>query len=260
MFSRYFAIVWPVVHHIATSTSYFIAMTILWTLSLLSGGLSLRFYEYRIKYLIYNSSTLFGLPLIIIVYCYMSILRTTFLRSSSSRRTMERELKVSFTVFILIALFIICWCPFFLIGIISASGGHGVTITHVVFLKALHFATSCVNPIVYAARIPDFRNAFVKILPKKIVRIFCLTQKIPRESPPNSRQRTTSTLSASTVQTVDGTKTKATLLWNKGAVEKIPSNPVPKDFAMMGSVTPNKYVSSLSDSPSSTTGTQLTKV
>ena len=265
LYFRFFAIVFPVVHHIATPAIYFIAMALLWTVSLISGGLSLELYKYKIKYLIGNGAFNFGLPLLIIVSCYMWILKTTVKRSYvTSRPTFKRELKVSLTIFILIALFLMCWCPFFVVGILSASSyakecNNCITTTMVVYFKALHFATSCVNPIVYAARIPDFRTAFTKILPKQVISfVFCLLQKAHRESPPNSRGRASSTLS-STVQTSDGGKRRATLLENRAAIDQLPVMKA-KDSPMASSVTSNKCVTFLSDSPSSVAGTHLTKV
>ena len=262
-FFRYFAIVWPIVHHVSNSTTYFIAIAVLWIVSVLSGGLSLELYKYKMKYIIYNSASLFGLPLVVIVSCYLFILKTTIQRSYvTSRRNFERELKVSFTVFILIALFIICWCPFYVIGIISAGTDcKCISMSMVIYFKALHFATTCVNPIVYAARIPDFRTAFKKMLPKQIISvIFCLLHKRSRDSPPNSRGRASSTLS-STVQTaVDGSKRRTTLLENKGAVDQLPVKLGTRDSPMASSVTSNKCVTFLSESPSSVSGVQLSKV
>lgn len=235
-------------------------MGIIWFISLLSGGLSLELYKYKLKYIIYNTSTLFGLPAIIIIFCYLSILYSTIRRSyATSRQTFERELKVSLTIFISIFLFIVCWCPFFAAALVS-SKCQCISITAVIYLKALHFATSCVNPVVYAARIPDFRKAFTKILPKQIISfVFCLLHPRSRESPPGSRARASSTLSSTLVMT-DGGKRKVTLLENRGAVEQLPVN-VAKDSPMASSVTSNKCVTFLSDSPSSAAGAaQLTKV
>lgn len=235
-------------------------MAFLWTVSLLAGGLSLELYKYKLKYIIGNGVTLFGLPLLIIVSSYIWILKTTVHRSYvTSRPTFKRELKVSLTIFILIALFITCWSPFFVTGILSAECGC-ISVTLVVYFKALHFATSCVNPIVYAARIPDFRNAFTKVLPKQVISfVFCLLHKTHRESPPNSRARTSSTLS-STVQSTDGAKRRATLLENKAAVEQLPVLMKAKDSPMASSVTSNKCVTFLSESPSSVAGSHLSKV
>ena len=253
---------WPVIHHVASSTTYFVAITVIWIVSLLSGGLSLKLYKYRMKYIIYNSAFLFGLPLLIILSCYLSILKTTINRSYvTSRKTFKRELKVSFTIFILIAIFIICWCPFFVVALVSAGGCNCVSISLAVYFKALHFATSCVNPIVYAARIPDFRSAFTKILPKKFISfVFCLLQRNGRESPPNSRARASSTLS-STVPVSDGSKRRPTLLENKASLSQLPVTTVAKDSPIASSsVISNKCVTFLSDSPSSAAGVELSKV
>jgi hypothetical protein len=222
--------------------------------SLVSAGLSLELYKYRIKYIIYNSASLFGIPLLIIVFCYVSILKTTISRSYvTSRRTFKRELKVSCTIFILIAFFIICWCPFFTLALLSSYGCGCVTYPMVIYFKALHFAASCVNPIVYAARIPDFRSAFTKILPKQILSfVFCLGRN-GGESPPNSRARASSTLS-STVAMSDASKRRPTLLENKSALNQLAVTSAAKDSPMASSVTSNKCVTFLSDSPSSGAG------
>lgn len=210
--------------------------------------------------MVINSASLFGLPLTTIVFCYLSILRTTRRRSYvTSRRHFERELKVSCTILILIGLFIICWAPFFIITIISATC-FCINMTLVLYFKALHFGTSCVNPIVYAARIPDFREAFAKMLPKQVISfvVFLLNRK-RRESPPSSRIRTLSTLS-STIQSVDPSKRRPTLLENKMAVDQLSSTPAARDSSHASSVNSNKYVAFLSDSPSSPPNVHLTKV
>lgn len=234
-------------------------MATIWTVSLLAAGLSIKLYVYELKYLISNSATMYGLPLLVIIFSYASILRTTIQRSYvTTRRTFERELKVSCTVFILIALFIICWTPFFVSGLFSASGCRCITIEMVVYFKALHFITSCVNPIVYAARIPDFRNAFTKFLPKKLISfLFCLLGKPRRENPVNSRNRTSSTLSSSLAMVDNTARRRPTLLDNKAAMDKLS---VANEPPVSSSVISNKCVTFLSDSPSSVAGSQLTKV
>lgn len=249
---------WPVLHHNAKSGTYISSLFVIWIVSILSGGLTVEFFKYRLKYIIYKASTLFALPLLVIVVSYLSILYATIRRSySSSRGNFERELKVSFTVFVLIALFLVSWAPFFTIAILSSTC-KCITLTTVVYFKAVHFASTCVNPVVYAARMPDFKTAFIKIIPKQIVEFLCFfrDRTIVDMVTNSTRTRTSSTLS-STVQTGESGKRRATLLENRGAFEQLPVKINKKESPLAHSITSNKCVSLLSDSPTSTSGSHV---
>lgn len=195
--SRYFAIVWPVVHHLWTIKTYYTLLALVWFISTFASCFALEGSKWGQRYNILNFVFLYCIPLIVIAFCYLSILRKTQERfHSPSRKSMRRELKVSSTVFILVLLFIITWSPFFVCTI--AMWLTTVTVRSIIFTKCFHFMNSFCNPIVYAARIPDFRMAFSEVLPKSLVQFLCCRSKTHLDSPASSRTRTSSAMSVGT--------------------------------------------------------------
>ncbi|MEE6524839.1 hypothetical protein FKM82_024510 [Ascaphus truei] len=111
----------------------------------------------------------FFLPVSVMVFCYVSIIRTVHASHKSSRRgdisqrqlTMERDItRVSFVI---CTGFLLAWSPYAVISIWSACGYQVPALTSVVatlFAKSASFY----NPIIYLGLSPKFRQELRALL------------------------------------------------------------------------------------------------
>ena len=80
-------------------------------------------------------------------------------------KTYDTTAKMSFTLFIVVSLFVIAWSPFFTVRAVLHFCKHYCFSWRIFFLtKLLHFGNSAVNPLVYGLRIPEYRALFLKFL------------------------------------------------------------------------------------------------
>eukprot|EP00794_Sanderia_malayensis_P005311 gene5311-5980_t len=109
----------------------------------------------------------FVLPTIVIVASYMAIFHTMKCRQEQHWR-FKQEIRVAIMIGIVIVLFLICWLPFFIFNIVfyhvcPCKPNH-VLFPLIPIVKYMHYSNSLMNPIIYAYRYPDYRNAFKKML------------------------------------------------------------------------------------------------
>uniref|UniRef100_A0A674MWS6 Somatostatin receptor type 2 n=1 Tax=Takifugu rubripes TaxID=31033 RepID=A0A674MWS6_TAKRU len=84
---------------------------------------------------------------------------------SSKRKRSER--KVTRMVSIVVAVFVLCWLPFYVFNVTSVTGS--ISATHVLrstfaFVVVLGYANSCANPILYAFLSENFKKSFQNVL------------------------------------------------------------------------------------------------
>ncbi|XP_038064784.1 beta-3 adrenergic receptor-like [Patiria miniata] len=87
------------------------------------------------------------------------------------RRTFRRSLDVTFTLFLVVFCFMVCCTPY----LVAAVALKGNAQKHLPFLAALLITNSCINPVIYTARHPDFKEVCRCIM-------LCRLSEIPRKS------------------------------------------------------------------------------
>uniref|UniRef100_A0A8C5AYB5 Somatostatin receptor type 2 n=3 Tax=Gadus morhua TaxID=8049 RepID=A0A8C5AYB5_GADMO len=111
----------------------------------------------------------FFLPLIVICMCYVLIIvkvKSSGMRVSSSKRR-RSERKVTRMVSIVVAVFILCWLPFYVFNVTSATSVIKPTSalkSTFDFVVVLGYANSCANPILYAFLSDNFKKSFQNVL------------------------------------------------------------------------------------------------
>lgn len=120
-------------------------------------------------FIIYTSTVGFFCPLLIICLCYLLIIFK--IRSSGKKvhatsiKRRRSERKVTRMVVIVVAIFVVCWLPFYAVNIINVlvslpSEYHGLYY----FVVVLGYANSCANPIIYGFLSDNFKRGFRKAL------------------------------------------------------------------------------------------------
>ncbi|XP_072298966.1 somatostatin receptor type 5 [Eucyclogobius newberryi] len=131
---------------------------------------------WRAAFIIYTSTVGFFVPLLIICFCYLLIvfkIRSSGKKvhaTSTKRRKSER--KVTHMVIIVVALFVLCWMPFYLLNIINLLVALPPDYQGLYFfVVVLGYANSCANPIVYGFMSDNFKRGFRKALCRSTRRI-----------------------------------------------------------------------------------------
>ena len=163
---RVYAIAFPLRHRTSTARLNFIILAIIWFTA--AGIASLNFFipkgpEWKGTFLIYSALGFF-VPFTVIFFAYTSIWIIVKTRTRIPRnraRVVKRESRTAITIFALILLFLVTWMPFFSLNLVLFSCSKcaaAVPLQVVLFFKALHYCGSALNPVVYSARMPEFRR------------------------------------------------------------------------------------------------------
>ena len=168
---RLFAVVRPVSHRSLSRKTHFVFAVIIsvWVFAIINSALYFvkAFYKWT-DYNIYIVSIGFFLPALVIVASYIAIYKVAQMHVSETRR-LEQEMRLAGMIAIVITLFIFCWFPFFLINILYAYCEAPVCDAIIMrksipFVKFLHYSNSMMNPVIYAYRNSDYRDAFKELL------------------------------------------------------------------------------------------------
>lgn len=142
---------------------------------------------WRAAFIIYTSTVGFFCPLLIICLCYLLIvfkIRSSGKKvhaTSTKRRKSER--KVTLMVIIVVALFVLCWLPFYLLNIINLLVALPPEYQGLYFfVVVLGYANSCANPIVYGFLSDNFKRGFRKALCRS-------TRRVENQEPVERQER-----------------------------------------------------------------------
>ena len=177
---RYLAICWPVQHRLSSFKRYYLMIFATWSYSIMITAV--YSVDFNPTYKRYRGSLVFvagfAVPLLIIIVMYSSIHRSVVsmnahwkrvnAKTSVLRKSVQREKRTATTVFIVTALFIAAWLPFFVVSMLwtfhrSSLLVGGGFIRLMDFIKWMHYSNSAVNPIVYAYRSEEIRAMLFKL-------------------------------------------------------------------------------------------------
>ena len=172
---RVYAIAFPLRHRTSSARFNFIVLGIVWLTA--AGIASLNFFipkgpEWKGTFLVYSTLGFF-VPFSVIFFAYTSIWIIVKSRTKIPRnraRVMKKESRTAITIFALILLFLVTWLPFFSLNLVlfsCSSCAAGVSLQVVFFFKALHYSGSALNPLVYSARMPEFRRPITILLKER---------------------------------------------------------------------------------------------
>lgn len=168
---RLFAVVRPASHRNLSRKTNVIrgAISFVWAFAITNAGLYyIKAFHGWIDYNIYIVVIGFVAPALVIVGSYMIIYHVAQQHVTEQQR-LRREMRLAGMIAIVIALFIACWFPFFLLNILftycrNPTCDQKIMQKTIPLVKFLHYSNSMMNPLVYAYRNSDYRDAFKKLI------------------------------------------------------------------------------------------------
>ncbi|XP_053430291.1 LOW QUALITY PROTEIN: somatostatin receptor type 4 [Nycticebus coucang] len=116
-------------------------------------------------FVVYTFLLGFLLPVLAIGLCYLLIvgkMRAVALRAGWQQRR-RSEKKITRLVLMVVAVFVLCWMPFYVVQLLNLFvTSLDTTINHVSLI--LSYANSCANPILYGFLSDNFRRSFQRVL------------------------------------------------------------------------------------------------
>lgn len=171
-FERLWSVCSPLNHrkHLTNWVLFFI-ITGVWAYAIIIASTTIAFLDTWEYVVLYTSTLGFFFPLFLIITAYSTI----FVIVNRSPRTVvssEDNFKINITICIIIGLFTICWAPHFIFSVLHihchSCYDHLVeNLWYRSLSQWLHYANSCVNPIVYGIANAQYKEAF-KVVFKKI--------------------------------------------------------------------------------------------
>ena len=157
---------------IVTQTRVALGVSFIWVYSIVIAALYLINWS---EYVLFVSAMSFFVPLFIMILAYSQIFHVALTHVRNIRRIntdqsitnrgsverFSRDLKASRTLSIVIGAFVICWCPFFVVGLLAVYCRSCQMFPKVsAMTKWLHYGNSAINPIIYSCLNRHFRLAF----------------------------------------------------------------------------------------------------
>ena len=171
---RLYAVLYPLRHRVINTRVYIYGSVIVWVFGLCTAGLSLLPMYYKNvekRYVFLSIQICLFIALLVICASYIKI-RNRFRSTSAeialkTNRSTEHNLRLSRTMFIVIAASLVFWVPAFVVYTVREFCDQCFSPSLLWFVNVLHLANSMVNPFVYTFRMPIFKDGLKKLLRKR---------------------------------------------------------------------------------------------
>ena len=169
---RVYSVLWPVQHRATSTRTYIFTITAVWGLGLCFFGLSvLSLYHTKLemRYVTLTIHASLFMALLVICGSYLQIrkkLRANVIPGEEihARHKAERNLRLSRTVFVVMAVSLVFWLPATILytakDFCCPPCLRPIAVS---LVNVLHLANSMVNPIVYSFRMVIFKDALKKL-------------------------------------------------------------------------------------------------
>ena len=167
---RVYAVTWPIRHRVTTTRVYILSIAFVWVVGLCVAGLSvLSMYHTKVERgpVIGTIHIFLSVSLLVITLSYLKIRKRLHTTSPEvtihNIRSTEHNLRLSRTVFMVIAVSLVFWVPAFVVYIIRGFCQTCFSQSVVRVVNVLHLANSMVNPFVYTFKMPVFKDALNRL-------------------------------------------------------------------------------------------------
>ena len=171
---RAYALIWPLRHRVASAKGYIYSVILVWACGILAGSLSSLAMNGILKVEYWHvTGPLFILPLMIICVSYLAIRRRLNCRdlaidvAHNRQNGQQQSKKLSSTLFIVIAVSLVCWLPSIVGYFIDYLCSKCIPLPLRYSFTVFQLANSLVNPIIYSFRIPCFRETLARMKLRK---------------------------------------------------------------------------------------------
>ena len=171
---RAFALLWPLRHRVTSTRAYVYSIVIVlaagFSIAVISTMLPIYHPRLRVMSTITVHSCLF-ISLLVICASYITIRNRLRTKTNEidvhSQNAREQNIRLSRTLFSVVAASLVVWLPAFVGSSITAFSRRRFPPYFVWSAHALHLANSMANPFVYSFRMPIFKVALKKLRRKR---------------------------------------------------------------------------------------------
>ena len=173
---RAFALIWPLRHRITSIKTYINSVIIVWLAGITVGAFcSIAVYQiFNMAHYMIVYSVIIVLSLVTICVSYLAIrtrlnYKVPAIATAHNRQSVERNTKLSKTLFIVIGASIAFWVPSLVYYcMFYFSSGFPVFLNYI--FSMLTLTNSLINPIIYSLRMPMFRETLKRLQNKLRIR------------------------------------------------------------------------------------------
>ena len=159
---RFHAIFWPLKHRTLSIQAYRVGISVVWVLSILVSTIyNLLLWLKTAKECLYVWIPYAVTILLLLCSCNIGIWRKSLYRAVVSQQNIVNSQRLTKALLFVSMLALICWLPLvvtnylYFVHEISASW----LSLALVIANILNYINSCVNPVIYAFKIPEFKRA-----------------------------------------------------------------------------------------------------
>ncbi|XP_078382014.1 adenosine receptor A3-like [Oculina patagonica] len=159
---RFYAIYWPFKHRTLSMRAYRIVIFVLWILALITAAISIALKEVMSLQHVVYASTSYTLMLILIVCgCNIGIWRKFQQGNvvSQQQNRASQNKRLTKTLLFVSVLALLSWLPLVIMNYLIFVLDVPIPERFYFMINVVNFSNSFVNPIVYALRIPEFKQA-----------------------------------------------------------------------------------------------------
>ena len=173
---RAYAVILPLRHRVTSNKWYICSLFIVWSAGMVVCAAFLLHQAKLLTYLFCQIivCTMIFVSLIIICGSYLSIRKKLYSRCpvihEHRRNDDEQNIKLSKTLFIVIAASFVCWLPGTVLYFMYVAGKWVIPMSVLYSGTLFNIASSFVNPVIYSFRMPIFKEPLGKLRPKRITR------------------------------------------------------------------------------------------
>ena len=182
---RAYAVIWPLRHRVISNKSYICSIAFVWAAGILVAVLlflnSIEVFRYI--YVMVPVCLMIFFSLTIICLSYLSI-RTRLRRrvpaihqNNKQTQDEEKDMKLSRTLFIVIAASFVCWLPSSVLYFIYAFCECKFPVLLLYSGTLFNIASSIVNPVIYSFRMTFFEETLKKLQPRRASRNYTVQNK-----------------------------------------------------------------------------------
>ena len=167
---RVFAVLWPLRHRVTSTRAYVYSIVIVWAAGFSMAAISTLLPTYHPELSMESKVTYHSclfISLLVICASYFTIRNRLRTRRQGIevhfQNARQQDLRLSRTLFIVVAVSLVVWLPTFVVFGITAFCRGCFPPYLKRFSSILHLVNSMVNPFVYSFRLPTFKVAWMKL-------------------------------------------------------------------------------------------------